>query len=135
MISPEAPNEPGEPVHCAGAVVRDGAGRLLLVRRANPPAQGSWTLPGGRLEAGETAAAAAAREVREETGLEVEVGALLATVPVLGYVVHDFAAIVTGGTLRAGDDAADVRWVHLDELAGYELSPGLMRALHQMGVR
>lgn len=135
MISPDAADEPGEPVICAGAVVRDAHGRLLLVRRGRPPAKGSWTLPGGRLEPGESPAEAAAREVREETGLDVTVGELLATVPVLGYVVHDFAAVVTGGTLRAGDDAADVRWVRLDELTGYRLSPGLLEALATMGVR
>jgi ADP-ribose pyrophosphatase YjhB (NUDIX family) len=62
------------PVECAGAVVRDGSGRFLLVRRARPPALGRWSLPGGRIEPGETPAEAAVREVREETGLEVTVG-------------------------------------------------------------
>lgn len=138
MSSPESRNEPsesGEPVICAGAVVRDATGRLLLVRRGRPPAQGSWTLPGGRVEPGESPSEAAVREVREETGLDVRVVRLLATLPVLGYLVHDFEATVTGGTLRAGDDAADVCWLSLDELATVELSPGLLEALDGMGVR
>ncbi|HVU61770.1 MAG TPA: NUDIX domain-containing protein [Mycobacteriales bacterium] len=133
MSSPESENESGEPVICAGAVVRDAGGRLLLVRRGTPPAQGSWTLPGGRVEPGENPAAAAAREVREETGLDVDVGRLLATLPVLGYLVHDFTATVVGGTLQAGDDAADVGWFGVDELARIELSPGLLQALGDMG--
>ena len=133
MSSPESENESGEPVICAGVVVHDAHGRLLLVRRGKPPAQGSWTLPGGRVEPGESTAAAAAREAREETGLDVEVGSLLATLPVLGYLVHDFAATVIGGTLQAGDDAADVGWFAADELATVELSPGLLDALAGMG--
>jgi mutator protein MutT len=116
-------------------VVRDAAGRLLLVRRGQPPALGSWTLPGGRVEPGETPSEAAVREVREETGLDVQVVRLLATLPVLGYLVHDFEATVTGGALRAGDDADDVRWYSLDELTAVELSPGLLEALAEMGVR
>jgi 8-oxo-dGTP diphosphatase len=118
---------------CAGAVVRDGAGRILLVRRANPPAAGSWTLPGGRVEADESPAQAAAREVAEETGLVVEVGALLATVPVLGFLVHDFAATVVGGELCAGDDAIDARWFDVSQLGSLALSDGLLTALREMG--
>jgi ADP-ribose pyrophosphatase YjhB (NUDIX family) len=132
VIAPEPKNQPDDPVICAGAVVRDAAGRLLLVQRGTPPEEGSWTLPGGRVEPRESPADAAAREVREETGLVVEVGRLLATVPVLGYVVHDFAATVTGGVLRAGDDAADARWFSAAEMQELELSPGLLEALAEM---
>ena len=117
------------PVVCAGAVVRDEHGRLLLVRRANEPSAGSWSLPGGRVEPGETPAKAAAREVREETGLEVEVGELLLTSPFGPYVVHDFAAVVVGGSLAAGDDASDVRWCTPADLETLELTPGLIEAL------
>lgn len=134
MTSLRPPPESGDVQICAGAVVRDAANRLLLVRRGRPPALGTWTLPGGRLEPGESPAEAAAREVREETGLEVEIGELLATLPVLGYLVHDFAASVVGGSLQAGDDAADVRWVTPAELATIELSPGLLDALRAMRV-
>ncbi|HVW81812.1 MAG TPA: NUDIX domain-containing protein [Mycobacteriales bacterium] len=134
MVPADQFSQPGEPVLCAGAVVRDGAGRLLLIQRGQPPAAGTWTLPGGRVEPGESPAAAAAREVAEETGLTVEVGALLAVVPVLGYLVHDFAATVVGGELTPGDDAADARWFALGDLATLELSPGLLDALAGMGV-
>jgi 8-oxo-dGTP diphosphatase len=121
-----------KPVECAGAVVRDGAGRLLLVRRAHQPSQGLWSIPGGRIEPGETAAEAAAREVREETGLVVEVGRLLGTVRLGDYVVHDFTATVVGGDLRAGDDAADVRWCDDEDVALLPLTPGLLDAVRSM---
>jgi ADP-ribose pyrophosphatase YjhB (NUDIX family) len=90
-------------------------------------------LPGGRIDPGESAAEAAAREVHEETGLEVTVGPLLASVEIGDFLVHDFAATVIGGELRAGDDASDVRWCSDDELAVLELTPGLLAALTSMG--
>ena len=120
-------------MECAGAVIRDASGRLLLVRRGHEPSSGLWSLPGGRVEPGESAAAAAAREVREETGLDVAVGPLLATVPIGDYLVHDFAATVVGGTLRPGDDATDARWCTVDEASLLPLSPGLMDELRKMG--
>jgi len=121
-------------VECAGAVVRDGAGRLLLVRRGRPPAEGRWSVPGGRIEPGETAAEAAAREVREETGLDVDVGPVLITA-VIGdglFRVQDFAARVVGGDLRAGDDAAEVRWVDVADLESIGLAPGLLEELQRV---
>jgi len=121
-------------VQCAGAVVRDKEGRLLLVRRGHEPALGTWSLPGGRIEPGETPEQAAAREVLEETGLEVQVGDLLQTVDIWGgYRVHDFAATVVGGELHAGDDASDVRWCTPDEVSLLELSTGLLEELRRMG--
>jgi len=125
----------GKPlVVCAGAVVRDAGGRLLLVQRGHPPGAGRWSLPGGRVENGESPAAAAAREVAEETGLTVEVGELLATVTIGDYLVHDFAATVTGGELRAGDDASDVRWCSLADAELLPLTDNLLDELRRMGV-
>jgi len=122
-----------------GAVVLDDRGRLLLVRRANPPAQGTWSLPGGRVEPDESARAACRREVVEETGLQVTVGNLLGTVERAGpdaviYAIADFAAEVTAGRLQAGDDASDAGWFAPAELAALDTSPGLMEALTGWGV-
>jgi mutator protein MutT len=130
-MSPPPEQEKPAPIECAGAVVRDDAGRLLLVRRGREPAAGLWSLPGGRIEAGETAAEAAAREVREETGLDVRIGAVLITAVVAdgAYRVQDFSATVVGGELHAGDDASEVRWVDDAELAALPVTPGLLDAL------
>jgi 8-oxo-dGTP diphosphatase len=122
-----------EPVVCAGAVIRDADNRLLLVRRKNAPALGMWSLPGGRVEPGETHAEAAAREVLEETGLTVVVGDLIDTVPLGQYVVHDFTATVVSGELRAGDDASDVKWCDPGEIPLMQTSPGLVEELRRMG--
>lgn len=124
---------------CAGAVVHDGAGRLLVVRRGREPGRGLWSLPGGRCEPGETATAAVVREVREETGLDVVAGRLVGRVERAGpggsvYVIDDVACTVTGGELAAGDDADDVRWVDTAELALLPLTEGLLDALGGWGV-
>ncbi|REE95889.1 NUDIX hydrolase [Thermomonospora umbrina] len=121
-------------VRCVGAIVRDEAGRLLVIRRGRPPGEGLWSIPGGRVEPGEADAAAVAREVREETGLLVAVGARTGVVDRPGpgdatYEIHDYAATVVGGALRAGDDAADARWVTVAELRALPTSPGLVEAL------
>jgi mutator protein MutT len=126
-------------VPCVGAIIVDEAGRLLLVRRARPPAAGTWSLPGGRVERGEDDAQAVAREVREETGLQVSVGERVGTVeraPVAGivYVINDYACTVTGGTLRAGDDASDVRWYTPAEVRALSTSPQLVETLESWGV-
>ena len=126
-------------VRCVGGIVRDGSGRLLLVRRGHPPGEGLWSIPGGRVEPGEDDAAAVARELREETGLDVVVRALAGTAeaPAPGgvtYEIHDYVAEVTGGTLRAGDDAAEVRWVAPDRIRDLPLTPGLVDALVQWGL-
>jgi 8-oxo-dGTP diphosphatase len=132
-------------VLCAGAVVTDAAGRLLLIQRGHEPEAGLWSLPGGRLEPGETAEQAMIREVREETGLTVQPVRLLGEVEQPGLagavvVISDYLAEVTGGRLAAGDDAADVRWVAPPELARLlqtgelALTSGLAQALAAWGV-
>jgi ADP-ribose pyrophosphatase YjhB (NUDIX family) len=126
-------------VACAGAIVLDGGGRLLLIRRGREPGRGLWSLPGGRCEPGEDAAAAAVRETCEETGLEVTAGRLVGRVERPGpdgvtYEIDDLACTVTGGTLRAGDDADDARWVGAAELAGLPVTDGLLDALTRWGV-
>jgi 8-oxo-dGTP diphosphatase len=126
-------------VPCAGAIVRDGAGRLLLIRRGREPGLGLWSLPGGRVEPGEAGAVAAVREVREETGLDVAAGPLVGTVDRAGpggvtYRIEDYACTVTGGDLRPGDDAADARWVTAADLRALPLAYGLLDALTEWGV-
>jgi ADP-ribose pyrophosphatase YjhB (NUDIX family) len=126
-------------MRCVGAVVHDPAGRLLVICRGHPPGEGLWSLPGGRVEPGETDAAAVVRELREETGLQVTLGALIGSVTRPGpadvtYDIHDYAATVTGGKLRAGDDAAEVRWVTELELRALPTTPGLLEALTEWNV-
>jgi len=126
-------------VAAAGAAVRDEQGRFLLVQRGTPPQQGRWTLPGGRVEPGETAAEACAREVAEETGIVVEVGREWLVLERPGpagvtYVIHDFVAEAVGGTLRAGDDAADAGWFSPDEMAALPLTTDLLGHLGRAGL-
>jgi ADP-ribose pyrophosphatase YjhB (NUDIX family) len=121
---------PPRPVVAVGLVARDRRGRLLLVERGHPPHKGRWSLPGGRVEGGETLAAAAARELREETGLEATVGEIAGVVERIaeGYhylIVDLWAELPDDATPVAAADAAGARLVPLDELPLYPLSPGL----------
>ena len=123
------------PTVAVGAIVLDAQGRVLVVERGKPPGVGQWTVPGGRLEAGETLAQAVAREVREETGLVVEVGALACVVERMGedyhFVILDYVARVIGGTLQAGDDARAVRFVDDTELAALPTTEGLVAVIER----
>jgi len=122
-----------------GAVIRDDEGRLLLIKRGHEPGAGLWSLPGGRIEPGETDTEALAREMREETGLTVKVGRRLGSVrrPGLGgdvIDISDYAATVIAGRLTPGDDAADARWVDTAELESMAITDGLVEALTEWGV-
>jgi ADP-ribose pyrophosphatase YjhB (NUDIX family) len=112
-----------------GAIVFDAAGRVLLIQRGKPPAEGLWSFPGGRVEAGETLEQAVVREVREETGLEIEVGPLVVIVERPPYEIHDFVARVVGGVLAAGDDARDARFV--EEPTALPCTEGLPAVIEQ----
>jgi 8-oxo-dGTP diphosphatase len=122
---------PARPVVGVGAVIWNGTGAIVLIRRSQPPRQGEWSIPGGRLEYGESIRDALAREVREETGLEIAVLGLIDVVDSVTrdergvilrhYVLIDFAARVVGGKLAAGSDAADARWVPYGALGDYAL--------------
>ncbi len=125
------------PQVAVAAVVFDDRGRVLLVERGRPPGAGLWTVPGGRLELGESLAAGVAREVREETGLEVEVDELVAVVERSSlspptpyhYVILDYLAHYRGGEPRAGSDARAARFCAEDELAALPLTEGLLPVL------
>jgi 8-oxo-dGTP diphosphatase len=122
-----------------GAVVIDGQGRLLMIKRGRAPGAGLWSIPGGRIEPGETDAEALVREMLEETSLTVQVGRLLGRVrrPGLdGAVIdiRDYAATVIAGTLHAGDDAADARWVGPGDLGSLDITEGLIEALTSWGI-
>jgi ADP-ribose pyrophosphatase YjhB (NUDIX family) len=129
--------DPPPPTVAVGLVARDRRGRLLLVRRGHPPAQGTWSLPGGRVEAGETLALAAARELAEETGLVARVGEIAGVVERIGegyhYVIVDLWAELDETAPVAASDAADVRLVAVDELPALPLSPGLAGFLAGIG--
>ncbi len=125
-------------IPCVGAVIKDRGGRLLLIKRGHEPGAGLWSLPGGRIEPGETHQQAVTREVLEETGLRVECRRLLGTAELPGpegAVIHvsDYLAVVTGGELAADDDAADARWVAAAELDRLPLTKGLAGYLTAWG--
>jgi ADP-ribose pyrophosphatase YjhB (NUDIX family) len=126
------------PEVCVGGVAVDGE-RLLLVRRGRGPAAGEWSVPGGRVEAGETLAEAVVREVAEETGLEGVCGRFLGYVERIGdsyhFVICDFEVVVLDVAEPVpGDDAAEARWVPLGEVADLALVDGLAEFLHEQGV-
>jgi 8-oxo-dGTP diphosphatase len=130
---------PGPVIPCVGAVVTDPHGRLLMIKRGREPGAGLWSIPGGRIEPGETDSEALVREMLEETSLTVEVGRLLGRVQRPGLDgavidIKDYAATVTGGTLRPGDDAAEARWVDPGDLGSLEITEGLVEALTSWGV-
>ena len=125
------------PVVAVAAIVFDAAERVLLIERGRPPGVGLWSVPGGKLEHAETLAQAVAREVREETGLVVEVGGLACVVERISddfhYVILDYLARVIGGPPAPvpGDDVRDARWVAPDELAALPLTEGLIPVLER----
>jgi 8-oxo-dGTP diphosphatase len=122
---------PEVPLVGVGAIIIEAA-RVLLVKRAHPPIQGQWSIPGGVLEVGEMVREAAIREAREETGLIVEPGELLGVYDRIlrdpekrvqyHYVLIDFLCCATGGKLQAASDAAEVRWFTREELPALNLA-------------
>ena len=126
------------PEVCVGAIaVHDG--RLLPVRRGRGPAAGEWSIPGGRVQAGETLAEAVVRELAEETGVEGVCDALVGWVERIGpdhhFVILDFAVtVLEPGEPVAGSDAAEAEWVALEEVSHRRLVEGLAEFLHEHGI-
>jgi len=138
---------PERPVVGVGAIVLDG-GRVLLIKRGNPPLKGQWSLPGGGVEVGETLEQAVAREVLEETGLTIEVGPIVEVLDRIscdgdGRVEYHFVLVdfvcrpreQRRGQVRAGTDADDAEWVALADLARYEVAPVTISVIQKAASR
>jgi 8-oxo-dGTP diphosphatase len=127
------------PELCVGAIAVEDE-QLLLIRRGAGPAAGDWSVPGGRVEAGETMVEAVVRELAEETGLDGVCEELVGWVertsePDHHYVILDFrVTLLSSGPPVAADDAAEARWVPLHEVADLNLVEGLAEFLHDHGI-
>jgi 8-oxo-dGTP diphosphatase len=135
---------PTRPIVGVGVVVWHGD-RVLLVRRGKPPRLGHWSLPGGAQQLGETVAEAARREVKEEVGLDVTLGDIVATVDLIErdpqdriryhYTLIDFVAEAPSAALRPGSDAADARWFGIAEIEALGLWSETVRVIKLAGER
>jgi 8-oxo-dGTP diphosphatase len=135
---------PDRPIVAVGAVIIDGE-RVLLIKRANDPSKGEWSLPGGVVEVGESLEAALAREVREETCLDVTVGPVVEVLDRIRrdevdrveyhYVIVDYLCQPNGGTATCGSDADEVRWAALDDLASFRLTPSIVAVIEKARTR
>jgi ADP-ribose pyrophosphatase YjhB (NUDIX family) len=131
---------PEVPLVGVGSIIIEND-RVVLVKRAHPPIQGQWSIPGGVLEVGEMVRGAAIREAREETGLIVEPGELLGVFDRIlrdaekrvqyHYVLIDFLCRRVGGELVAASDAAEVRWFTREELPALNLAEDTLEVIHK----
>lgn len=131
---------PSRPLVGVGAVVLDGD-RVLLVKRGRPPGLGRWSLPGGAQHLGETVHEAAHREVREETGVDIDILDLVEVLDSIErdetgrvlyhYTLIDFLALWRSGTPQAGDDAAEAAWFEIDRIQELGLWPATQRIIRR----
>jgi 8-oxo-dGTP diphosphatase len=126
------------PLIGVGAVVFNAEGEILLIKRGKPPHYGRWMVPGGTLEWGETLEAAAIREVREETGIEIEIERFVEIIEAITpgdegfhYVIMDYAARAASGVLAAGSDALDAAWTPVERLGELDLTEDLARVIEK----
>ncbi|HJT67066.1 MAG TPA: NUDIX domain-containing protein [Pyrinomonadaceae bacterium] len=123
----------------SAVLVRDGANRILLGKRNKDPQRGSWILPGGKIHPFESIGEAAARELREETGLDIEVSAQFRVYEVINppdehrIVIYSWAKLL-GGTAVASDDISEVQFFSPDRLEDLQTSPLVRRVLIDAGV-
>jgi len=128
MVLPELDKDKTEDerINCVGVICFRGED-VLLIERGTPPRKGEWSIPGGRIEAGETYREAALRELFEETGIKAELGVKIATINAdfegFKYRLHDYVAIWLSGEPRAGDDAKKAAFVSPNQLAKIEMWP------------
>ncbi len=131
---------PKRPLVGVGALIFH-RGRILMAQRGKEPLKGWWSLPGGALETGESLDTGVRREVREETGLEIEPLGVFeiferimhdeAGTVEYHYVLIDYLCRVTGGTLCAGDDVCRVEWVKLEDLGGLQITEGTLGVIEK----
>lgn len=139
-MPPSGREYPERPVVGVGGIVIS-EGRVLLVRRANAPRAGEWSIPGGAVEPGEPLAAAVRRELAEETGLHVRMLAVIevferidldsAGKPRFHFVVLDYLCELLGGEPRAASDVSELAWAAESELAKFDLAPAALEAVRK----
>lgn len=133
---------PSQPLIGVGAIIMN-RNKMLIVKRTNEPAKGLWSVPGGVVELGEQLHEALKREVKEETGLEVDIERLVAAVDNIvfdeegriqyHYVLLDYLCRPRGGALKAADDVHDIQWVSLEALQSLPITPSLNRVIAKIG--
>jgi 8-oxo-dGTP diphosphatase len=129
---------PSQPLVGVGAIIMREA-KMMIVKRANEPAKGLWSVPGGVVELGEHLHDAIKREVNEETGLKVDIERLVDAVDNIvfdeqgriqyHYVLLDYLCRPHSGLLKASDDVLEIRWVTLDALQSLPITPSLNRVI------
>jgi 8-oxo-dGTP diphosphatase len=132
---------PESPIPAVSGVILNENRKVLLVRRANPPALGEWSFPGGMVHLGEDLDEALVREIKEETGLVVRPGVLLSATSrivhddskriLYHYVLLDYLCRVVSGKCAAGSDAGDVQWVRISEVPSLRVTDGLIRIIEK----
>jgi mutator protein MutT len=132
----EVPQAPVRTLQAVGAIAVAPDGRVLLIRRAHPPDAGRWTIPGGKVEPGESFEHAAVRELREETGVGADVVEYLGCETLLAgsvvYRIHEHLLVPTEPRCpKAADDAADARWAARAELGELQVAPQVLEVLER----
>lgn len=129
-----------KPVVAVGGIAVDEQSRVLLIQRGREPGRGLWTVPGGKVELGETLEQACSRELKEETGLDVVVRRHVETLDRIGteagdvnyhFVIVDYLVEVTGGVLHAAGDVLDAEWLALDQVEQRPHTEGLLPVLQR----